>query len=197
MQRKQFGKRGVNQSVPQFGDRQTGYASAAMPAYAGGGGGGVYDGDDDGFSVGRALGGFLSILFSFKGRIGRMEYWTIGFIRFFMFIAVIVAFVFAVGPQVEGLSEEQANIVLVKYAFGTVQGGFLTFLFLVLALCHWSLEARRCHDRDSSALYLLIMFVPIIGGFYGLYIFIVNGFFPGTPGPNRFDTAQSKAQIFD
>lgn len=196
MQRKQFGKRGVNQSVPQFGDRQTGYASAAMPAYAGAGGGAAYA-DDDSFSVGRALGGFLGILFSFKGRIGRMEYWTIGFIRFFMMMAVVLAFAFAVGPQMEGLSEDQANIVLVKYAFGTVQGGFLTFLFLVLFLSYWSLEARRCHDRDSSALYLLILFVPIVGSFYGIYLFIVNGFFPGTPGPNRFDTVQSKAQIFD
>ena len=167
-----------------------------MPAYAGGGGGGSYS-DDDSFSVGKALGGFLSILFSFSGRICRMEYWTFGFIRFFILIDVIVAFVFAVGPQMEGLSEDQANIVLVKYAFGTVQGGFLTFLFLVLFVCYWSLEARRCHDRDSAALYLLILFVPIIGSFYGIYIFIVNGFFPGTPGPNRFDTVQNKAQIFD
>ncbi|MEL7527177.1 MAG: DUF805 domain-containing protein, partial [Pseudomonadota bacterium] len=58
-------------------------------------------------------------------------------------------------------------------------------------------EARRCHDRDSSALFLLILFVPIVGTFYGIYLFIVNGFFPGTPGPNQFDTMQSKAQIFD
>lgn len=196
MQRKQFGKRGVNQSVPQFGDRQSSYSGAAMPAYAGAGGGGSYS-DDDGFSVGRALAGFLGILFSFKGRIGRMEYWTIGFIRFILMMVVVLTFAFAVGPQMEGLSEDQANVVLVKYAFGTVQGGFLTFLFLVLFLCYWSLEARRCHDRDSSALFLLILFVPIVGTFYGIYLFIVNGFFPGTPGPNQFDTLQSKAQIFD
>jgi uncharacterized membrane protein YhaH (DUF805 family) len=197
MQRKQFGKRGVQQSVPQFGDRNASYAPAGMPAYAAAGGGAAAFDSDDNFSIGKMLGHMFGMLFSFQGRLGRMEYWVIGSIRFVLFMAILVAFVFAVGPQMQGLSEEQANIALLQYAFGTVNGGIMTFLLLALAVCQWSLEARRCHDRDSSALYLLIMFIPIVGSFYGIYLFIVNGFFPGTPGPNRFDTVQSQAQIFD
>ncbi|CTQ61100.1 DUF805 domain-containing protein [Roseibium album] len=197
MQRKQFGKRGVQQSVPQFGDRNTSYASAGMPAYASAGGGAATFEDDDNFSIGKMLGLAFGMLFSFRGRLGRMEYWVIGSIRFVLFIAVLIAFVFAVGPHMSGLSEEQANIALMKYAFGTAKGGVMTFLLLTLTLCQWSLEARRCHDRDSSALYLLILFIPIVGSLYAIYLFIVNGFFPGTLGPNRFDTVRSQAQIFD
>ncbi|WP_299484349.1 DUF805 domain-containing protein [uncultured Roseibium sp.] len=195
MQRKQFGKRGLQQSVPQYGDRNANYAAAGMPAYAGAGAP-SFD-NDDSFSIGKMLGHVFGMLFSFQGRLGRMEYWMIGSIRFVLLITVVIAFVFAAGPQMQGLSEEQANVALVQFAFGTLQGGFMTFLFLALCLCQWSLEARRCHDRDASALFLLIMFVPIIGSFYAIWIFIANGFFPGTDGPNRFDTVRSQAQVFD
>jgi uncharacterized membrane protein YhaH (DUF805 family) len=50
----------------------------------------------------------------------------------------------------------------------------------------WSglaLAAKRWHDRDKSAWWILITFVPVIGGFWAL---IENGFLKGTEGPNRF-----------
>jgi uncharacterized membrane protein YhaH (DUF805 family) len=44
-------------------------------------------------------------------------------------------------------------------------------------------NGKRFHDRNKSAWWVLISFIPIIGG---LWIFIECGFLAGTPGPNRF-----------
>jgi uncharacterized membrane protein YhaH (DUF805 family) len=43
-------------------------------------------------------------------------------------------------------------------------------------------EIRRLHDIGKSAWWLLIAFVPVIGGFVLLYWFTQ----PGTAGPNQF-----------
>ncbi|WP_422040028.1 DUF805 domain-containing protein [Roseibium sp.] len=204
MQRKQFGKRGAHQSVPQFGDRQTSYAGAAMPAYAGAGGGAVYTDDGDSFSIGKALSGFLSIFFSFHGRMGRMEYWTIGTARWVMDIILLVTLFmsqFSELQQVmalEGTVPEDEHAQMVFGAlFGSTTALICMGLLLISTVSYWSIQVRRSHDRDASGLMLLIMFVPIIGAFYAIWIFIANGFFPGTPGPNRFDTARSQAHVFD
>nr|WP_319385960.1 DUF805 domain-containing protein [uncultured Roseibium sp.] len=204
MQRKQFGKRGAHQSVPQFGDRQTGYAGAAMPAYAGAGGGAVYAEDGDNFSIGRALSGFLSIFFSFHGRMGRMEYWTIGTARWVMDIILLVTLVMSQYSELQRVtalegtvSENEYSMMVLGALFGSTTGLVCMFLMLVSAVSYWSIQVRRNHDRDASGLLLLIIFVPIVGFFYGIWIFIANGFFPGTPGPNRFDTARSQAHVFD
>ena len=100
-------------------------------------------------------------LFSFEGRVTRLEYWMfyvpliIGYIIVFIFAAVF--------------GEEAATIIL--YLFGLV-------LF-------WSLiaiQVKRWHDRDKSGWWILINFIPIIG----FWAVIENGFLPGTEGKNRF-----------
>jgi hypothetical protein len=44
-------------------------------------------------------------------------------------------------------------------------------------------QAKRWHDRDKSAWWVLVYFIPIIGW---LWSFIVAGFLRGTSGYNRF-----------
>jgi len=56
--------------------------------------------------------------------------------------------------------------------------GSLIFLWPTLAV-----QAKRWHDRDKSAWWLLINLIPVVGAFWTL---IENGFLEGTPGPNRF-----------
>ena len=194
MQRKQFGKRGLaQQSVPQVGQRQSDYsAGPAMPAYAAAGGGSVSYGQDDSFSITKALGFAYDLFFSFKGRIGRSQYWIIGIFRFVLMIGVIVSFASQLPTGPLEVTEEQIGMAM----FTTQSGLVHLAIFAILTLCYWSLEVRRSHDRGKSGLYLLILFVPIVGSFYGLYIFIVNGFVPGTRGPNQFDTVQSQAHVF-
>ena len=46
-----------------------------------------------------------------------------------------------------------------------------------------AVQAKRWHDQDKSAWWILINFVPFVGG---LIVLIMCGFIAGTPGPNRF-----------
>ena len=48
-----------------------------------------------------------------------------------------------------------------------------------------AIQAKRWHDHDKSALWLLINLIPYIGPVWAL---IENGFKPGTSGANRFGT---------
>lgn len=58
-------------------------------------------------------------------------------------------------------------------------------LLAVLALIWPSLaiQAKRWHDQDRSAWWILIGLVPFVGGLIAL---VMCGFIQGTPGPNRF-----------
>lgn len=59
----------------------------------------------------------------------------------------------------------------------------------VTALLAWpsiAISAKRWHDRDRSAWWVLVALLPIIGT---LWLLIDNGCVRGTPGPNRFGEA--------
>jgi len=105
----------------------------------------------------------LWFLFSFRGRISRKQYW------FFYLVVFLGAFILT---AFTGIS---TNI----YEISTPQ---LMFMLWIL----WpslAVQAKRWHDQDKSALWLLINFIPIAGPIWSL---IQNGFIPGTHGPNRF-----------
>src|SRR5262249_49812879 len=68
---------------------------------------------------------------------------------------------------------------------------------LVLAgFCMWlAVAAKRCHDRDRSAWFLLILLVPYLGQ---IWLLIELAFLRGTPGPNRFGSDPlAKAHAID
>jgi len=54
---------------------------------------------------------------------------------------------------------------------------------LVLLWPSLAVQAKRWHDRDKSAWWVLINFVPLIGTIWSL---VENGFLSGTPEANRF-----------
>jgi uncharacterized membrane protein YhaH (DUF805 family) len=57
---------------------------------------------------------------------------------------------------------------------------------LVNLLLAWPLiaiSAKRLHDFNCSAWWMLVNLVPVIGSIATL---LVNGLMPGTPGPNRY-----------
>lgn len=195
MQRKEFGRRGLSQEThSQRGKRQSHYSSSRMTtAYASAGASALPFDDEDGVSFWTVFTNTLALLFSFRGRIGLLEYWSIGIARCVLLLALFFPLVNTMQP---GLGEiTQATIA--NALFTSASGLLYTALFIAGIVNYWSLEARRCHDRDVSGLVLLILFVPLIGAFYAIYLFIMNGFFPGTPGTNRFDTAQGLAPVFD
>ncbi len=103
------------------------------------------------------------LLFSFKGRISRKPFWIF---NLFIFLAGILFAIF---------TEPAENINEITKS---------QFLFMLWML--WpsmAVQAKRWHDRNKSALWLLINFIPIAGPLWSL---IENGFLPGTPGTNKF-----------
>lgn len=193
--RQQFGKRGLPQNSGQtWRQSQSHYSpQGASPAYAVAGANSASFEDGTSYSVSKVFTFALAMLFSFNGRIGRSEYWTIGLIRFLLMIGVLVSFVSNLTP---GFGET-TSVEFMEAFFSSFSGFTHLILFTVLTVCLYSLETRRCHDRNVSGFWLLLLLVPIIGGFYGLWIFIANGFFAGTQGPNRFDSAEGQARIFE
>ena len=58
-----------------------------------------------------------------------------------------------------------------------------------------AIGVRRLHDHDKSGWMCLIIFIPIFGGLYLLYLFVTKG----TTGPNRFgpDPLGSDTTVFN
>lgn len=167
-------------------------AASGAHAYASPGYGSLPE-NGDSFSIFKVFSFALGMLFSFQGRIGRSEYWTIGIIRFVIFLVAIFGYVRTLQP----ITGDMDSMVFMRGFVESTSGVMFLILFLALTVCLYSLEVRRLHDRNASGFWILIMFIPIIGAFYALWLFIANGFFAGTPGQNRFDTAHSQAAVFD
>jgi len=116
-----------------------------------------------------------SLLFSFQGRINRAKFWLVHVV---MWVIVLVVFGAILGSAAVS-SDPQAALQSV----GAV-GGLILFVVYVLAL--WiglAIAAKRWHDRNKSAWWILIIFVPVVGG---LWYLIECGFLRGTTGPNKF-----------
>ena len=104
----------------------------------------------------------VPLLFSFKGRISRQPYWlfTLGMLAIMLFPAY---FFFGFGTDTA-----DTYVDIMSFAF----------LWPVLAV-----QAKRWHDRDKSAWWILINLIPLIGFIWSL---VENGFLQGTSGTNRF-----------
>ena len=111
-------------------------------------------------------------LCSFEGRIGRARYW--------MFTLAIIV-IFAVLAVMGGVSAPTDPAA----APAQMNGMLMVIVVLALAVIWPSLavQAKRWHDVDKSAWWILIGLVPAVGGLIAL---VFNGFIGGTPGPNRF-----------
>lgn len=97
----------------------------------------------------------------FTGRAARSEYW------WFALFTVIV----------------QIVLHLLQFILGETLTGILSGLVaLAFLLPSLAVSVRRLHDKDKSGWFLLLGFIPIIGGLILLFWFVT----PGTPGANRF-----------
>jgi uncharacterized membrane protein YhaH (DUF805 family) len=116
-----------------------------------------------------------SLLFSFQGRINRAKFWLVHVV---MWVVVLVVFGAILGSAAVS-SDPQAALQSVG-----VVGGLILLVVYVLAL--WiglAIAAKRWHDRNKSAWWILIVFVPVVGG---LWYLIECGFLKGTTGANKF-----------
>lgn len=115
-----------------------------------------------------------TLLFSFEGRVGRGAYWGLVAASLVLFgvlgSASVMSVLNASDPAAAGGGMSMATMV-----------AGLLFLWPALAI-----QAKRWHDVDKSAWWILINLVPAVGGLVAL---VFNGFIAGTPGTNRFGPA--------
>ena len=107
----------------------------------------------------------VQLLFSPFGRINRKTFWSAYLL---IQILVIVALLMS-----ESGSEDLASLAFV--------------IVLCIAWPGYVVQLKRWHDRNKSAWWFLMNFVPYIGP---LWIIIELGFLKGVPGPNQYGEPQ-------
>ena len=113
----------------------------------------------------------LSKYATFSGRAPRSEYWWWVLFYFLLILAVGIIDGAVIAPM------------LGFEAFSEDGGQPLTLLVsLAVLLPGLAVGARRLHDIDRTAWWLLLWLVPVIGFIVLIYWFIQRG----TDGPNRF-----------
>ena len=101
------------------------------------------------------------LMFSFRGRATRQQYWLGAVVPPFVFMALATAF----------------NLPARMGDFGfTVVGLLLVWIMLAIGV-------KRCHDRGRSGWFLLVGLIPVLGFFWLLYEL---GLKDGDGGQNRF-----------
>lgn len=103
---------------------------------------------------------------SFSGRISRKVFWIYGVLL--MLVGALV--VFGIIGAISAASETLALILGIP--------AYIAVLWVSLAM-----QAKRWHDRNKSAWWILIGLIPVIGG---IWAFVETGCLRGTVGPNRF-----------
>lgn len=104
------------------------------------------------------------ILLSFKGRIRRATYWK------YMLSMFVAIFVLMFTLAILGINE---NAI----------AGVFVILYIPLIWASLAIQAKRWHDRDKSAWFILVSLIPVIGP---IWAFVENGCLAGTDGANRF-----------
>ncbi|MBR9868920.1 MAG: DUF805 domain-containing protein [Oceanospirillales bacterium] len=112
------------------------------------------------------------ILFSFRGRIGRKTFWLC------LLASTLITWVIIAG------------LAFITFALSSDTGTslylYLSIMYLLCIPTGWiglALQAKRWHDRNKSAWWILIMFVPVIGP---LWMLIEAGFMAGSPAANNY-----------
>lgn len=107
-----------------------------------------------------------SVLFSAKGRINRLTFWVYNI----PLIAFQVLLNFAEEEMLPFFNSDNVYLIL----------------FPVIIISIWislALGIKRCHDRDKSGWWMLLLLVPLVGP---LWLLISLGFIKGTEGSNRY-----------
>ncbi|MDE8650875.1 DUF805 domain-containing protein [Novosphingobium album (ex Liu et al. 2023)] len=102
----------------------------------------------------------------FNGRSRRKEYW------FFLLGAFIAAILLGIVEGILGLN---------GMVFG-VYGPLTLLLIVAIIVPSIAVQVRRFHDQDKSGWFVLLSFIPFVGGLIVLVFMCLEG----TRGPNRF-----------
>ena len=117
----------------------------------------------------------MNLLFGFQGRTNRLKFWLVA-----LALLVIEAIVLAVLGGSAAMSDDPQQALA---SLGPVAGIVLVIFGLAVTWITIAVGIKRFHDRNKSGVWVLIIFVPVIGG---LWYLIECGFLRGTPGPNNY-----------
>lgn len=113
---------------------------------------------------------------NFNGRARRKEYWM------FLLFNLVVSGILSIVDQLFGMTLESGAGIL---------GAVYSLAVLIPAI---AASIRRLHDVGKSGWFLLLAFVPCVGGIYLLYLMIQDGE-PGVnaygPNPKDLDNTNS------
>jgi len=127
----------------------------------------------------------------FAGRSRRKEYWMFS-LGLAIVYAILGTLLVVGGGFARNPGDPPSGLTLLVFAlFGITVLGILVPSIAV--------QVRRFHDQDKSGWFVLLGFIPYVGGL----IVLVFMCLPGTPGPNRFgddpldpDGEQHLGQVF-
>ncbi|MFL0356036.1 DUF805 domain-containing protein [Erythrobacter sp. GH1-10] len=107
----------------------------------------------------------------FQGRSRRKEYWM------FVLLQIIVLVIMAVIVGITGGLDENPSGIggIVLILMGLIYLG----LFFIPGL---AVTVRRFHDQDKSGWFILLQFIPYVGGLI-VFVFMC---LDGTRGPNQY-----------
>jgi uncharacterized membrane protein YhaH (DUF805 family) len=150
----------------------------------------------------------FNLLFSFKGRIRRGQYWAGATMQIVAAIVILGGYFAAIGSifprdfvdSVDPGSKELAALAPLLLPI------LLVFIGLIWSTA--ALYTKRLHDRDKGAIWLLAIYGPIalifVSPFFivlamisNIWNFIELGCLSGTNGPNRFDIGVSGTNLDD
>jgi uncharacterized membrane protein YhaH (DUF805 family) len=109
----------------------------------------------------------------FSGRARRAEYWW--FALLFYLPALLVPFSIPLWLAYDRVDHVGMITAIADGIWA------LCAWYALLFLPHLSVTARRVHDTNASAWWLLLMLTGL-----GNIVFLIWAFIPGTSGPNRF-----------
>jgi len=106
----------------------------------------------------------------FSGRSQRKEYWMF-FLGYMIVLVVLALLAGATG----GLDDSGSGV-------GVIFLGILVLFVLAILIPSLAVQVRRFHDQDKSGWFVLLGFIPYVGGLIVLVFMCLEG----TKGPNRF-----------
>lgn len=106
---------------------------------------------------------------NFSGRARRTEYWMFQLVNF---VIVMGVFIVSLILGVAGRSTGMATLFMLLYI---VYG-------LAIIIPSLAVSVRRLHDTGRSGWWILINFVPLIGGLWYLVLMLIGG----DPGNNAY-----------
>src|SRR5882757_5298222 len=116
-----------------------------------------------------------NLLFGLRGRITRAKFWLVALV---IYVGELMLYT-ALGGNIAVLIDPPGELPSIGPFAGTIILAFgLLVMWILLAV-----TVKRFHDRDKSGWWVLVVFVPLIGG---LWYLIECGFLRGTDGPNPY-----------